>query len=264
MFKQLHYYLIEKSQPLCMRAKEFLLADNSLTGKISWCKSIQEIGGVEGCVLSNELLDNFSVHRVVMQRQLMEIQVDYQNGFCELIEPASEALNSYLRELKVVLPKGFCTEINLEATDWLNDVAASLARGYIMTIDYGYPSFEFYSAGRSKGTLMCYGKKGANTQPYFYIGEQDITSHVNFTALYHWGKYYNLDYCGFTDQAHFMMALGMNDYFKNLSAQSGNQYAAFMQELFLKRTLLGSMGSIFKVLIQKKGDCGDALLGLKH
>jgi SAM-dependent MidA family methyltransferase len=256
LYHQLNYCIIEKSP--VMREKE----KAHLHEKVSWYNSIQEIPEITGCILSNELVDNFSVHQVVMEDELMEVFVDYQNGFVEILKPAGEELIDYLAELKVMLPKGFRTEINLEATDWIKEIGTSLKKGYVITIDYGYPSSELYREYRSSGTLICYNRHKVNDHPYADVGRQDITSHVNFSALNHWGLKSGLEYCGFTEQGHFLLALGFRDYLKKTEIP-GEDYLNYKKEVFLTRTLLMDMGSKFKVLIQHKGMTKPELLGLK-
>lgn len=247
LYEALDYVIIEKSP--AMRAKE----KTHLHEKVSWHDSIQNIAGITGCILSNELVDNFSVHQVVMEDELMEIFVDYRHDFVEVLQPAPPSLKEYLAELKIRLPKGFRTEINLEATRWISEIAAALRRGYVMTIDYGSPSSELYKEHRSHGTLLCYHKHKLNDSPYQNIGEQDITAHVNFSALQHWGSKNGLDCCGFTDQAHFLLSLGFSDYLLNMATQEQDMIAYYKKRMHLINTLLMDMGSKFKVLIQRKG-----------
>jgi SAM-dependent MidA family methyltransferase len=256
LYEQLNYCIIEKSP--VMREKE----KAHLHEKVSWYDSIKEIPEITGCIISNELVDNFAIHQVVMEKELMEVFVDYKNGFVEILKPAGKELKDYLAELKVTLPKGFRTEINLEAIEWIKEIAASLKKGYVMTIDYGYHSSELYREYRSCGTLMCYNKHKMNDQPYIEIGKQDITSHVNFSALNLWGLKSGLEYCGFTEQGHFLLALGFRDYLKKISVP-GQDLLNYEREVFLTRTLLMDMGSKFKVLIQQKGMSNPELLGLK-
>jgi SAM-dependent MidA family methyltransferase len=189
-YDNLQYYIIEKSP--AMRNKEKKL----LYEKVSWLDSVKEISGFTGCIFSNELIDNFSVHRVVMEDELMEIFIDYDNGFKEILYPASNELKEYLEQLQVVLPKGFYAEINLEVIPWLRNIAGALKKGFVFTIDYGYPSAELYNNQRRAGTLACYYKHQFCNCPYNNIGEQDITAHVNFSALRYWGQQYGLNFCG--------------------------------------------------------------------
>jgi SAM-dependent MidA family methyltransferase len=259
LYDQLNYCIIEKSP--AMREKQ----KAHLHEKVSWPDRIEELPEITGCILSNELLDTFSVHQVVMEDELMEVFVDYKYGFVELLQPAKKVLTDYLAELNVVLPKGFRTEINLEATKWIKEIAVSLREGYVITIDYGYPSSELYSERRSCGTLLCYNNHTINGNAYIDIGDQDITSHVNFSALCHWGLKSGLLCCGLTNQAHFLLALGFKDYLrKTLSLEAGQDLvSAVKKESFLTQTLLVDMGTKFKVLIQQKGIAKKDLLGLK-
>jgi SAM-dependent MidA family methyltransferase len=247
-YDQLKYCIIEKSP--FMRERE----QTHLSGKVSWHDSIAEIGDFTGCVLSNELVDNFSVHDVVMDDELMEVFVDYQNGFYETLRPAAEELKDYFRQLNVTLPKGFRTEINLQAIDWIREIAQSLKKGFVLTIDYGYPSAELYREYRCQGTLMCYHAHRVNVDPYQHVGEQDITAHVNFSALNHWGKQNGLECCGFTEQGYFLRSLGLMDHLRTLAASPEKAIAI--------HHLLNGIGTKLKVFIQRKGRIPKELTGL--
>jgi SAM-dependent MidA family methyltransferase len=258
LYDKLHYCIIEKSP--VMREKE----KTHLPEKVSWYDSIHDISPISGCILSNELVDNFSVHQVIMQEELMEVFLDYKEGFKEVLKPAPKALTDYLVELKVQLPKGFRTEINLEATKWIKEVATCLNKGYVLTIDYGDHSSELYREHRRSGTLVCYHKHQMNDNPYRNIGAQDITSHVNFSALIHWGLKEGLTCCGLTNQGHFLAALGFSEYLlKTVVAPQQDIVQTAKKVTFLTHTLLIDMGSKFKVLIQGKQTPKQELVGLK-
>jgi SAM-dependent MidA family methyltransferase len=246
-YEKLHYYIIEKSS--AMRQKE----RSHLKEKVSWIDSIYEIAPFTGCVLSNELLDNFAIHHVVMEDELMEVFVTYENGFREILKPANTDLVNYFEELNIVLPKGFHTEVNLEAITWIREIADCLKAGFVMTVDYGYTSAELYADRRRNGTLLCYHRHSVNDQPYCNIGDQDITSHVNFTALSHWGAKYSLAMSGLTTQANFFVSLGYEEFLSKLLSEGTNNYTAFRKYASLKHTLLVDMGQKYKVLIQHKG-----------
>lgn len=257
LYKKLHYYIIEKSA--VMQEKEKMI----LNEKVSWFDSIHDIPKITGCILSNEVVDNFSVHQVVMEEELMEVFVDYKNGFVETLKPASAVLKDYMNHLNVVLPKGFRTEINLQAIDWIKEIANALEKGFVITIDYGYPSSELYSMRRNSGTLLCYNKHNINDCPYSNIGKQDITAHVNFSALYYWGLKYGLEYCGFTTQAYFLLALGLADHLRKMEESGKYDHINDKEKAFFIRTLLMDMGSKLKVLVQQKGIRQPELSGLK-
>jgi SAM-dependent MidA family methyltransferase len=252
--RELEYCIVEKSPALREEQKKFL------GGSVKWGDSIQGLSGLEGCIFSNEVVDAFPVHQVVMDKELMEIYVDYDNGFVEILKPAGKVLNDYFSELGVVLPQGYRTEINLDALKWIERIAASLIRGFVITIDYGYPSYELYQDYRNRGTSMCYYKHTANENPYEHIGEQDITSHVNFSALAHWGRKNELEKCGFTDQLHFLMGIGIEEYLQKIQLNEPQNY---LRKVLPLKTLMMEMGETFKILIQEKAVHCKQLSGLK-
>jgi SAM-dependent MidA family methyltransferase len=256
LYDRLNYCIIEKSSTMRKIAAEHL------GEKVNWCDCIQNMHGLKGCVLSNELVDNLSVHQVVMEDEMMEVFVDYNGEFIEVLKPARKELKDYFAELRIELPQGFRTEVNLEALAWIKEVAGALHRGYVVTIDYGYPSSELYDVRRSTGTLTCYHKHSTSHQPYKAIGEQDITAHVNFSALCLWGHKNGLDYCGYRDQGDFLLALGFKDQMKAYRQQQKNDLLKYEKEAFLSHLLIEDMGRKFKVLIQQKAVEKKQLSGL--
>ena len=251
-YDQIEYYIIEKNPAAPGKREKNLQAQPNTNKKIKWIESIRDIGEINGCILSNELLDNFPVHRVVMQDELMEVFVGYKHGFVEILRPATKSLKDYFAELNVILPKGYCTEINLQAIAWLEEIAMVLKKGFVLTIDYGFSSSELYSIQRSLGTLLCYYNHTINDRPYSNIGKQDITSHVNFSALRHWGVKNGLEYCGFTNQAQFLLSLGLAGYLKKIEKNGKDNPAGDQEKGLSIHTLLMDMGKKFQVLIQQK------------
>jgi SAM-dependent MidA family methyltransferase len=257
LYENLSYCIIEKSSSMRSLQKRHLLE------KVSWYDSIAEIPEINGCILSNELIDTFSIHQLVMEEQLMEVFVDYKDGFVEILKPATKELTHYFEALDIKLPKGFRTEANLEALSWIKEVSKSINKGYLITIDYGALSADLYNNRRSCGTLVCYHKHHKNDNPYQFIGEQDITTHVNFSALRHWGLQYGMQCCGLVDQASFLLALGIKEYQNIALAKNGNNPQLAAQEALINYRLLVDMGMKFKVLIQQKGIPSYPLTGLK-
>ena len=257
LYDKLHYFIIEKRGRIWEKEKLIF------PGKLSWQESIRDIPIMNGCVLSNEVLDNFSIYQVVMQDELMEVYVDYKEDFVELLQPASRELKDYLVQLQVTLPKGFRTEINLQAIDWIKEIAAILQQGFVLTIDYGFSSSDLYSPKRSLGTLVCYHKHTINYCPYINIGRQDITTHVNFSALRHWGLKSGLEYCGFTNQASFLLGLGLTEHLKKREENGKYDTEDNPKKALLLHTFLADMGKKFKILIQNKGIQKPRLSGLQ-
>ena len=148
---------------------------------------------------------------------------------------------------------GYRSEINLAALDWLSIVADRLQRGYVLTIDYGYPASRYYNPRRSQGTLQCYYQHRYHDNPYINIGQQDITAHVDFTALERWGKQCGLEKVGFTQQGLFLMALGLGSRIAALSHQE-IPISQLLQRRSALHQLLDPVGlGGFGVLVQSKG-----------
>jgi SAM-dependent MidA family methyltransferase len=222
----LEYHIIEISPGLQARQKQTLQA---FLDKVSW-RDWSEIAdqSLVGCCFSNELVDAFPVHRLIRhQGQLKEIYVAAHEGkLTEIIDDLSTSqLSVYLQEFGIDLlaseyPEDYCTEVNLQAQSWLQQVAQKLDRGYLLTIDYGYSAQKYYHPQRYQGTLQCYFQQRYHANPYVNIGEQDITSHVNLTALEQWGKQFNLELLGGLPQSLFLMNLGLGERLAQLSTGS--------------------------------------------
>jgi SAM-dependent MidA family methyltransferase len=255
LYGPLNYCIIEKSATMRRLEK------NILHEKVSWFQSITEIPDINGCVLSNELLDNFPVHKVIMKDVLMEVFVDYQDDFIEVLRPASKQLLDYFHEQNIVLEKEYSTEINLQAISWIRDISNHLKSGFVLTIDYGFPAAELYNAQRNSGTLVCFKNHEMNYSPYSNIGQQDITVHVNFSALSHWGKKYGLELTGFTTQDHFLRSLGLMSYLRKFELENRDENSRDL--IFQIHKLLLDMGNKFKVLAQQKGVKNKMLTGMQ-
>jgi len=252
LYEGLRYCIIEKSE--VMKQKEQAL----LNEKVEWLDNINDITGFTGCVLSNEVIDNYPVHLVIMDDELMEVFVDYTNEFVEVHRPASKEIKNYLAQQNISLPNGYRTEINLQAVQWIKEIARSLKRGFVITIDYGFLCHELYSAERNTGTLACYYKHCVTDLPYCNIGQQDITAHVNFSALTTWGKKYGLDCTGFCNQNYFLRSLGLANHLRKIELENDNK-----EYLFQINKLLIETGNKFKVLIQQKGIKSKELTGMQ-
>ncbi|WP_026087605.1 class I SAM-dependent methyltransferase [Chlorogloeopsis fritschii] len=152
-----------------------------------------------------------------------------------------------------VYPEGYRSEVNLAALNWLGVVADRLQRGYVLTVDYGYPASSYYNPRRSQGTLQCYWHHQRHHNPYINFGRQDITAHVDFTALERWGEGCGLNKVIFTRQELFLMMLGLGDRIASLShtEKSISQMLRRRDALHQLVDPLGLGG--FGVLLQSKG-----------
>src|SRR4030043_914787 len=149
-------YVIVENNPF-MKNKQAKLLEGHLD-RVKWVSSLEELKNLRGCILSNELLDSFPVHLIEMEDELKEIYitVDKEN-ITEIKGPLStKALAHYLNEFSLEIPKGYRTEINLRIKDWLSFINDILSEGFIFTIDYGYPAWDYYNEDRNRGALLCY------------------------------------------------------------------------------------------------------------
>jgi len=225
------YMILERSPAMRERQQELLREYD-----VTWIDDLP--AGITGCIFSNEFFDVLPVHRVVRRGgALKEVYVteDFQEIEGDLQSP-----------IDAPLAEGQVAEINLEARQWIRRIAASLDRGYHLAIDYGYLRDEFYA--QPHGTLMCYWQHQAVEDPYIRIGEQDMTTHVNFSDLM---DEPSLETVLFMKQKDYLIRLGILDEMERLATLGD---AASMQRLLkIKKLILpGNMGERFKVLVQNK------------
>lgn len=225
-------------------------------------------GGLVGCLLSNELIDALPVHRVVQRAGgLREIYIGARGE--ELVEveaePSSPELVRYLERYGAPLAEGQFAEINLAALAWLEEAAAALARGFLITIDYGYRAPELYGPAHQRGTLLAYRQHRVHLDWLAAPGEQDMTAQVNFTALEEHGRELGLRTLGYTTQTQFLLALLRASGFADLPGADAGEPAQRAARLQLKQlTHPEGMGEAFKVLIQAKGIEATPLTGLQE
>jgi SAM-dependent MidA family methyltransferase len=228
------YRILERS-PSMRAHQETLLAGMS----VEWIESLPS--NFTGCVFSNEFFDALPVHRFVGRSAgIKEIFVG--PNFEELeLDPSVN--------VDLVLEDGQIADINLEARSWIRDISTSISHGFHLAIDYGYLRKQFFD--QKRGTLMCYWRHQAHENPYFHIGEQDLTAHVNFSDLIDEGTATGLELVRLASQKDFLIELGILDEMQTL-AHRGDVDS--MQRLLRMKTLIvpDRMGERFKVLVQKK------------
>jgi SAM-dependent MidA family methyltransferase len=223
----LQYTIVERSPPL-RRAQQRLL--RPWGDRVRWAiaptepenpgaqvaaTEAPEVAPLEGCLLANELLDAFAVHRVVRRGDaLHELYIELAgDGFAEREGPLStSALAAYFRRLGLLPPEGATVEVNLGALDWLRGVAARLERGVVLVVDYAHPAEVLYSSRYPRGTLCAYYRHSLSENPYVRVGQQDLTAHVDLTSVLLEGRAAGLEPLGVARQRHFLARLGLGDY----------------------------------------------------
>ena len=259
LIEVLKYVIIEQSPALVEVQQELLKPFAALDLAWKTWSDIDE-ASIVGCFFSNELVDAFPVHLITKnQNQLQEIYLSLEQGkLTEAVHSlSSEKITQYFDLVNINLldtqyPPNYRTEVNLNALDWLSTVSKSLKRGYILTIDYGYPAAKYYRPSRGEGTLQCHFQHRRHNNPYGNLGYQDITAHVDFTALERQGELCSLETIGFTQQGLFLMALGLGDRLNELSSGKFDVTQIFQRRDSLHQLIDPTGLGGFGVLIQSK------------
>jgi len=247
-----HYFILERSADLRERQKKTLEKKCAhLIKRVEWLDDFPE--HFNGVVVANELLDALPVHRVKKQQgQWQELGVQWNERF----EWASRKISQsrLLQRLQLIeaeqgeLAEGYSTEINLAAEDWINSIASRIDSGYILLIDYGYSQHEYYHPQRQQGTLLCHYRHRAHDDPFVYPGLQDITAHVDFTAIANAGLDAGLKVRGYTTQAFFLMGAGLDELVQTMDSNDIEQQTKSAGEI-RRLTLPQEMGESFKVIL---------------
>jgi len=256
-FEAVQYHVVELSNAMFEVQKQ-VLARNNLKQKVVWSAGLEGVGknAVRGCIFANELIDAMPVHRVRMtQHGLKEIYVDHRKGkFIEVTDKVSTPeLKRFFYDQEITLFEGQEAEVNLRARDWIKAAASCLEEGFLLIADYGMEKEKLYTASRMKGTLRCYRRHKVSEEPYKNIGKQDITSHVNFSALIKWGRESGLRKIGLIPQQKFLLNLGVLDFLKEQESYSFNLEIYRKTSAVKKLIMPTGMGTIFKVLVMYKG-----------
>ncbi len=262
IYPHLQYIIVEASPTLRKKQTELLQKHLSSLAKVKWC-SLEEIedNSIRGVFFSNELVDAFPVNIVEKRNnQLKEVYVTYnpQQGFVEVVDDLStDKIREYLATLNVDLtgeeyPDNYRTEVNLKAIDWLETISRKIRQGYLLTIDYGYTAEKYYHPQRFRGTLKCYYRHRHHDNPYVNIGCQDITCHVNFSAIQIYGEKWGLQTLAYTSQALFLMDLGLGERLAKLSEREIGVGEAIQRRYQLHQLINPEGLGGFRVLLQAK------------
>jgi len=245
------YSILEVSADLRSRQQALLQQRlPHLMNRLHWLDAIPET--FSGAIVANEVLDALPVHRVRWQDSaLNEVGVAWSDqGFiwqehtlslADLLQ-AAQNINE-----QISIPDDYVSEICLAARGLVNSLAACLAQGAMLFIDYGFGAREFYHAQRDTGTLMCHYRHHAHDDPFFLPGLQDITAHVNFTDIAECGLDAGLELLGYTNQAFFLINNGITELLKETAPENLRDYLPLSAQL-QKLTSPAEMGELFKVL----------------
>jgi SAM-dependent MidA family methyltransferase len=238
------YGIVELSAALRQRQRQ-LLAD----ARVHWLDAPPR--GFSGAIVANEVLDVMPV-RLFVQAQGRTLErgvVTRGESFAFDARPADAAFAAAVAEIEAevgTLADGYGAELGLTARGWMRSAADWLDRGVLLAIDYGFPRREYYHPQRLMGTLMCHYRHHAHAEPLWLAGLNDITAHVDFSAMAQAAHETGLDVLGYTTQSHFLLNCGLIELLKeNRSPASASAAHRLLSE--------AEMGELFKVLAVGRG-----------
>jgi SAM-dependent MidA family methyltransferase len=222
-------------------------------GKVEVEASLPVSPQVEGCILSNELLDALPFHRVRRRADVLyELLVGFEDGaFVDVEAPPRPDITAYFDALGLLPGEGCEAEVNLVAQAWMTRAATALRRGFVVTLDYGYEAAELYAPWRKRGTLLTFYRHTSGDDPYARVGRQDITASVDFTSVMRAGEAAGLRSVEFTGQAEFLAALGIGEALAQPPAGDQLEAYAALRRAVMALTDPAGLGRI-RVLTQAK------------
>ena len=238
------YRIVEISSQLQARQQARLGA------RAQWLPGLPE--RIRGVVIANEVVDAMPVHAVAWREEgIMERGVTFSDEkFIWKEKPASGELLE--ASAKIQVPAPYESEIGLVAQAWMREVATRLEQGVIFIFDYGFPRREYYHPQRASGTLMCHHRHRAHADVFARPGEEDITAHVNFTALAGAAADAGLEVLGYATQAQFLVNCGITAVLGEANVENALHYAPLAAEA-QKLLSPAEMGELFKVLAVGRG-----------
>ena len=256
------FLILELSADLRARSRDTLAARvPHLMERIAWLNVLPP--AFSGLVIGNEVLDAMPVHVVRATADgIEEGGVVVSRGaqpFEWSFRPAAGELRAEAERLG--LPPGYLTEIGLVARGFVRSVAAMLEHGIALFVDYGFPASEYYHPQRASGTLMCHYRHRAHGDPFFLPGLQDVTAHVDFSAVAAAAASGGLDVCGYANQAQFLVNCGITDLMLRVPPENTARYAP---QAAAANQLLSpaEMGELFKAIALGRG-VSEELVGFR-
>ena len=243
-----HYLILELSPDLRARSRDLLAARvPHLLERVAWLNQLPP--QIAGFVIGNEVLDAMPCELVASDGDdLAEccVRVDDYGGFAWTTRPADAALAEEIRRLGLRQP-AYRTELQLQARAFVRTLGAALTRGVAMFFDYGFPRAEYYHPQRAAGTLMCHYRHRAHADPLLHVGLQDITTHIDFSAMADAADEAGLALLGYASQAQVLINCGITDVLARTPAEDAARYAplaAGAQKLLAP----SEMGELFKAI----------------
>ncbi len=254
------YLMLELSADLKQRQREAIARHvPHLADRVAWLEHLPQ--RFEGVMIANEVLDAMPVRRFRRTANgLAELYVTKADADLRLVEGSPQDDRLALRLEPLGLPDGYESEVNFAAEAWVRTVCERLQRGLLLLIDYGYPQAEYYHSQRQTGTLRCHYRQRAHGDALLWPGLQDITAHVDFTAMAQAAVAAGATLAGFANQAQFLINCGLTQLLEAVDPDDTGYLDLALQARQL--LLPQAMGEAFKVLALTRAlDGRDGLLG---
>jgi SAM-dependent MidA family methyltransferase len=249
------YHLLEVSAELRERQQQTLDRAGIDPRRLHWPERLPA-DGFRGVVIANELLDAMPVQRFRFDTEGPQLRCveDGGDGFRWATRPAPPLIRQLIESRVPIAARreGYESEINPAAEAWVASVAGLLDAGAMILVDYGFPRHEYYHPDRSGGTLMCHYRHHAHADPLVLAGLQDITAHVEFTAVAEAAHDAGLAVLGYTNQAAFLLGNGLADFAARSDVNDTRAHLEMTAQI-KKLTLPSEMGELFKVMVLGKG-----------
>ena len=246
------YSILEVSADLRERQQSLLHKKlPHLADRVQWLDALPK--SISGAVIGNEVLDAFPVHLLYWAgRRILERGVSSENSHFKWHDRVLDtpALLDIAHKLKV--PDDYLSEVSLTTRGLVASLCERLHKGAIIFIDYGFGAAEYYHPQRSRGTLMCHYRHHSHDDPFYLPGLQDITAHVDFTAVAEAAIDHGAQFLGYTSQAHFLINNRLTDFLGEVSPEDVKAYAPLSAQV-QKLTSPAEMGELFKVIAVGKG-----------
>jgi len=246
------YLILEVSADLRERQHDLLYGRiPHLARRVQWLEALPQ--NFSGVVLGNEVLDALPVHLVHWaDGQVFErgVAIEDKRFVWQNRVPENAALIEFAQSIEV--PGDYLSEVSFAAKGLIASLCERMDSGAMIFIDYGFGAREYYHPQRSRGTLMCHYRHHAHDDPFYMPGLQDITAHVDFTAIAETAIDHGGHFLGYTSQAHFLFNNGVADFMAEVSPEDVKAYAPLSAQI-QKLTSPAEMGELFKVIALGKG-----------
>lgn len=255
--REVQYSILEPSAELARRQRQRLeeALEPARFARVCWLERLPE--SFQGVILANEVMDALPVERFALQAGRVQqclVDASLSSTWRTASEPLERAVRLIEQDIGQAFENGYSSEVCLLLAPWLNSLSQCLTRGVVLLIDYGYPRHEYYLSERRRGTLASHYRHRTHDDVYLWPGLQDITAHVDFTAVAESATRQELDLLGYSSQSAFLLDNRLLDLAEQTRSQCGREVERLaLAQAIRTLTLPGEMGERFQVMALGRG-----------